>query len=116
MTFQAGDHALIESVDIIKGNQRVHGTGQASTEWNEQNGLFNEQVLTDGYTSDTRISRGDVVFAGGDGNDWFTADKQLVWGTTTGPTVTTAPASRLEFTITHTIQDSISFTQVDKSV
>ena len=35
---------------------------------------------------------GDVVSAGGDGNDWFNSAGKMVWGKTTGPAVTTRPS------------------------
>ena len=90
VTFTARDDSMIEAVDIFKGNQHLDGIGQASAKWNDEKGLFGPQVNQDAAKASS-VPMGDTVYAGGDGNDWFTADGKLLWGKTTGPTVTNRP-------------------------
>lgn len=45
---------------------------------------------------------------GGDGNDWFDANNNLIWGKTTGPVVTNRPSATLEFYYKQTVSQSIS--------
>ncbi len=94
LTITARDAGIIEAVDIFKGSQHVTGTGAGSKSWSEKNALFNLVVGTSSGTSSLAV--GDVVYAGGDGNDWFDASHNLVWGKTTGPVITSRPAARLQ--------------------
>ena len=94
LTITAKDAGIIEAVDIFKGNQHVNGTGAGSKSWSEKNALFNLVVGISTGTSSLAV--GDVVYAGGDGNDWFDASHNLVWGKTTGPVITSRPAARLQ--------------------
>jgi hypothetical protein len=114
VTFTALDSGIIEKVDIFKDSQHLQGTGGASEDW-EKKQLFSDEVKNgDGYESS--LQRGDVVKAGGDGNDWFNAADQLVWGKTTGPTIYSRPTMALEIKVKQTIEQ-LSFTQqVDRLV
>jgi hypothetical protein len=114
VTFNAKDNGLIEGVDLIKGSQHVHATGKASANW-DSSGLFNTQVMTDGISSESSITRGDTIFAGGDGNDWYNASGNLVWGQTTSPSINTPPPSVLEFKMSQTITESLSIHRLEKS-
>jgi hypothetical protein len=95
VTFTAKDSAVIEAVDIFKDGSHLHGVGMASKDWDGgNNALFNSSVATDGKGAS--VPAGDVVYAGGDGNDWFTSSGKLVWGQTTGSSVITRPSGYLE--------------------
>lgn len=92
VTFTARDDGVIEKVDIFKGSQHLEGIGQGSTEWTDGNSMFASDV--DAKTSKAlTLAKGDTVVAGGDGNDWYTEDGQLLWGKTTGPEVTSRPSA-----------------------
>jgi hypothetical protein len=91
VTFKAKDDGLIEKVDIFKGSQHLEGIGQGSTEWAVDNNKFASGVDTN-VSKAQSLAKGDTVVAGGDGNDWYTVDGQLLWGQTTGPIVTSRPA------------------------
>jgi hypothetical protein len=95
VTITAKDDGLIEAVDIFKDSQHLTGTGQGSTLWSEENGLF-ASAVDKNTAKASSLSRGDTVYAGGDGNDWFTSAGQLVWGQTTGPTVTSRPYATMQ--------------------
>jgi hypothetical protein len=58
--------------------------------------LFEERVRNDATLASSSVPMGDVVYAGGDGNDWFDANKNLIWGKTTGLIVTSRPSSFLQ--------------------
>lgn len=96
VTFTAEDAGIIEQVDIFKGSQHLIGIGAASSSWSEDNGLFEERVRNDATMASSSVPMGDVVYAGGDGNDWFDANKNLIWGKTTGLIVTSRPSSFLQ--------------------
>jgi hypothetical protein len=81
-------------VDIVKGSQHLRGTGSASKDWSEERSLFADPVDSAGTGS--AVPTGDLVVAGGDGNDWFDAAGRLVWGKTTGPAPT---AARVEVSV-----------------
>lgn len=107
VTFTAQDTGVIEKVDIFKGSQRLTGTGEAARGWTRQNGLFASEVGNSaGYASS--VQKGDVVYAGGDGNDWFTGDGKLLWGQTTGPIVNTRPLSVLQLEYHEKITQQVS--------
>ena len=93
MTFTARDNAVIENVDIYKDGQHLKGVGMASQEYSDENRLFSGDVQE---ASPASTPLGDVVKAGGDGNDWFDVSGQMVWGQTTGPAVSSRPAAALE--------------------
>jgi hypothetical protein len=115
VTFKAKDSGIIEQVDIFKGSQHVIGIGQASKEFSPESGLFSKKVLEDGSSAAISTLMGDVVYAGGDGNDWFDASNQLLWGKTTGEVITTRPPATLEFSYKQTITQSISIQTITKT-
>jgi len=100
LTFTAKDNGIIEAVDIAKGSQSVHGTGAGSSEWSAEKSFFDLEVKTAPLT----VAMGDVVYAGGDGNDWFDASRQLLWGQTTGPIVTSRPDWIMRMRFNETIE------------
>lgn len=108
VTFKAKDTGVIEQVDIFKGSQHIKGTGQAAKDFSPESGLFSSKVLGDGLSAANATPTGDVVRAGGDGNDWFDTNNKLIWGKTTGPVVTNRPSASLEFYYKQTISRSIS--------
>ncbi len=108
LTFKAKDNGLIEQVDIFKGSQHVNGLGQAAAAFTNESGLFAKIVLSDGGSAASGMPVGDVVYAGGDGNDWFDANNKLVWGLTTGPVINQRPLATLEFSYKQTVTQSIS--------
>ncbi len=108
VTFKAQDAGIIEQVDIFKGSQHIKGTGQAAADFSAETGLFFNQVLQDGASVASATPLGDVVHAGGDGNDWFDAKDKLIWGKTTGPVVTQRPPATLEFFYRQTVSRSVS--------
>jgi len=111
VTFKAKDAGIIEQVDIFKGNQRVHGVGQAAEGFSAESGLFFNQTLNDGEATASATPLGDVVYAGGDGNDWFDARDKLVWGKTTAPVVTQRPSATLEFYYRSAVSQSLLIQQ-----
>jgi hypothetical protein len=112
VSFTARDTGLIEAVDILKGNQHLYGIGEGSAKWNKENGLFASQVDDDAGKSSS-LPMGDTVYAGGDGNDWFTADGKLLWGKTTGPMVSSRPYAVMQLEYHEKITQEINV-QVDK--
>lgn len=115
LTFNAKDSGIIERVDIFKGSQHVKGLGQASKEFSTETGLFSKNVLADGSSAANSTLLGDVVYAGGDGNDWFDANDKLIWGKTTGPVVTQRPPAVLEFSYRQTVTQSISIQTIART-
>lgn len=107
VTFKAKDTGVIEQVDIFKGTSHVKGTGQAAKNFSPENGLFLNKTLDDGNAAASATPLGDVVYAGGDGNDWFDAQGKLVWGRTTAPVVTRRPSATLEFYYRQTVSQSM---------
>ena len=112
VTFNAKDAGIIEQVDIFKGTQHVKGMGQAAKGYTAESGLFFKNVLNDGNAAADATPTGDVVRAGGDGNDWFDSGNKLVWGKTTAPAVTHRPSATLEFFYRQTVSQTISIQQV----
>lgn len=90
VTFTALDNGVIEAVDIFKGDQHLGGIGSASKKWSPENGLF-ASTVDQGSVSLSSVPMGDTVYAGGDGNDWFTPGGRLLWGKTTGPAIFSRP-------------------------
>jgi hypothetical protein len=109
LTITAEDAGIIEAVDIYKSSQHLRGLGAASKSFSEKNGLFSTRVDSSLPSS---LPMGDVINAGGDGNDWFDASHRLIWGKTTGPMVTSRPSSYLEFEYNYRVQQQISIAQV----
>lgn len=102
VTFTAKDDGVIEQVDIFKGYQHLLGIGQGSTGWTEDKKMFASGVDTHGAQA-MILDKGDTVYAGGDGNDWFTKDGQLLWGKTTGPSVTVRPSALMQMSYKETV-------------
>jgi hypothetical protein len=96
VTFTAKDNGVIEAVDIVKGSQHLRGIGSAAKDWSEERSLFADPVDSAGAGS--AVPTGDLVIAGGDGNDWFDAAGRLVWGKTTGP-VPSPTVARVEVSV-----------------
>jgi hypothetical protein len=115
VAFTAKDAGIIEQVDIFKGSQHVRGIGSAAKEFSPETGLFSKSVLDDGKLVANKTPVGDVIYAGGDGNDWFDADNKLIWGKTTGAVVTQRPSAILEFYYKQTISQSIAVQTISKS-
>ncbi|HNO30453.1 MAG TPA: DUF1521 domain-containing protein [Anaerolineales bacterium] len=111
LTFKAQDAGIIEHVDIFKGSQHIKGKGAAAKDFTAEAGLFSPTVLTDGMSTASATPLGDVVRAGGDGNDWFDVNNKMVWGKTTGPIMTQRPAATLEFYYKQTVRQAISQTK-----
>lgn len=116
ITFTAFDNGIIEQVDIFHGSQHLSGVGAGAKSWNEENGLFARSVTHNAYSALSSVPVGDAVYAGGDGNDWFDAAKNLIWGQTSGPIVTSRPSSVLEFTYNQRIIQQVSVMQVNQQV
>ncbi len=102
VTFTAMDTGVIEKVDIFKGYQHLEGIGQGSSEWTDENRLFASTVDTN-VSKALALDKGDTVHAGGDGNDWYTDDGQLLWGKTTGPVVTSRPSAVWQMSYKETV-------------
>jgi hypothetical protein len=98
LTFTAKDSGIIEAVDLYKNDQHLHGLGSASSAFKPETGLF-EKTVKNGSSS-SRPLMGDVVYAGGDGNDWFDSAHRIVWGKTTGPMAGTVPTALLQIRYT----------------
>ena len=117
VTFTALDSGIIEKVDIMNGLQHVQGTGAASEDWN--NGtkkLFDTEVYNNAAEIESSLVKGDVVHAGGDGNDWFNDVGVLVWGKITQPVVQSRPAGILEITVRQKIEQVSFAAQIDRRV
>lgn len=115
VTFKAKDAGIIEQVDIYKGAQHIKGVGSASKEFSPETGLFYKKVLEDGTLAANKNPVGDVIYAGGDGNDWFDAGNKLVWGKTTGPVLTQRPHDVLEFYYKQISSQSITVQSIAKN-
>ncbi|MBI5943466.1 MAG: DUF1521 domain-containing protein [Chloroflexi bacterium] len=115
VTFKAKDDGIIEQVDIFKGSQHVKGVGAAARGFSPETGLFSKKVLDDGLLVSSRHAQGDVIYAGGDGNDWFDAGNKLIWGKTTGAVLTQRPSALLEFYYKQTISQSITVQAVARN-
>ena len=112
VTFTAEDAGIIEQVDIFKGSQHLVGIGAGSSSWSEDIGLFEDRVRNDALLASSSVPVGDVVYSGGDGNDWFDANKKLVWGKTTGPIVTTRPSSVLQLEYYQRITQQVTISSI----
>lgn len=114
ITFTAKDNGVIEAVDIIKQDQLVHGVGAASKEFSEETGLFDTRVRS--VSSGSIPTRGDVVYAGGDGNDWFDEAHRLVWGVTTGPLAGNSPMSYIQVRYSEQFKQTVSIENVNRTI
>ncbi|MCI0521687.1 MAG: hypothetical protein L0Z70_15690 [Chloroflexi bacterium] len=107
VTFTARDSGVIERVDIFHGQQHLGGIGAASAAWNEQDGLFAAAVDYEAVSLSSAIPRGDVVYAGGDGNDWFDATGAMIWGKTTSAPVTSRPYASIETLVRQRVEQLV---------
>ncbi len=114
VTFTAKDDGVIEAVDIIKENQLVHGIGAADKEFSEDSGLFETRVRA--TSASIRPAQGDMVYAGGDGNDWFDEAHRLVWGVTTGPLAGNAPMSYMQVRYSEQFKQTVSVENVNRTI
>ncbi len=105
VTFTAQDNGVIQAVDIYKGSQHLAGYGMAYSDAALASSLFADQVDVVSNPSD-HTPLGDVVLAGGDGNDWFDTAGQLIWGQTTGPRIASRPYSTLEINIRQSVESA----------
>ena len=115
VTFKAKDAGFIEQVDIFNGAQHVTGLGSASGDFSPETGLFSKEILNNAAFAATKTPMGDVVFAGGDGNDWFDSANKLIWGKTTGPVVTQRPLAILELYYRQTVSQSVNVQTVARN-
>ncbi len=115
VTFTARDEGLIEKVDIFKGNQHLSGIGAEHIDFDPQTGLFAAEVDESVNSHFSSVPAGDVVYAGGDGNDWYNAARQLVWGKTTGPLAGERPANLYQYYFNQTVSSQIIVNMVNFS-
>ena len=116
VTFSAQDSSVIQAVDIFKGSQHLGGTGQGSQTWDPEKGLFAAKVDQNAGLA-ASLPAGDVVYAGGDGTDWYTAEGKLLWGQTTAPAVTERPYAVMQLDYQQKISEQVTAqvtTQVNK--
>jgi hypothetical protein len=106
VTFSAKDRGVIEAVDIYKADQHLRGIGAGTSTPNPEEYLFSSNVDSGSASS---VPMGDIVRAGGDGNDWFSSSGQMIWGETTGPVVNSRPSYRLELEYRQEIIQKSSF-------
>jgi hypothetical protein len=102
VTFTAKDSGMIEKVDIFKGSQHLEGTGAGSADWTDENKLFASGVDSQ-ISKAMTLDKGDTVVAGGDGNDWYTENGQLLWGEATGPVVNSRPSAVWQMSYKETV-------------
>jgi hypothetical protein len=107
LTFTAEDDGVIKSIDIFKGNQHLQGIGQGNDNWNEGNQFFTAPVSS-GSDKQGSVPKGDTVYAGGDGNDWYTSDGQLLWGEKTAKAVNSKPYAVLQYEYSKTISQELT--------
>ena len=112
LTITALDDGIIEAVDIMKDDQHIRGFGGAASEWQEGQEYF--QKPSSAYNPSS-VPMGDIVKAGGDGNDWYAPGGQLIWGQTTGPSVLSRPYARVEMSykqeVTQVVEASATITR-----
>jgi len=109
LTITAEDDGIIEAVDIFKGGQHLRGLGAASKSFSNQSAFFSSEI---GYRSPSGLPVGDVVYAGGDGNDWFDAANRLIWGKTTGPIINSRPISSMSIEYQYSMYHEVNISQV----
>jgi hypothetical protein len=115
VTFIARDNGIIQTIEIVSGSHHIHGSGQAAENWSTSP-MFNTNVLSDGITSEIDIPLGDTVFAGGNGNDWYSASGKLLWSCTTSPFINKPPSPKLELMMKQVMTESLPTHRVEKSV
>ncbi|MCE1255574.1 MAG: hypothetical protein LWX83_18745 [Anaerolineae bacterium] len=112
---RAGGNQIVE-VDLIKSIQHIHcGHGQPM-KLDTTPYRLNIHLTTDGFEADGNIPRGFVLFAGGDGNDWFTVTGKLIWGHNTNASTYSATGHRPETGVASNISQDISYHQIEKSI
>ncbi len=74
-TIKAKDDGVIEKVAIQKNSKTILGIGYQQEIAPQEMGTFNKIL-----DQTTGLETGDVIYAGGDGNDWFNAAGELIWG------------------------------------
>jgi hypothetical protein len=117
VTFTAQDTGVIEQVDIFKGDQHARGIGAGSAAWQDEKAqFFAPEVKADGREAAAQLAKGDVVVAGGDGNDWYDSSGKMVWGQTTGPAVTSRPAYTIEMNARQVTEQVAMVRMVDKQI
>ena len=105
VVIKAPDDGLIQEVDIFKGHERIRGRGAGAREMPDgpkhkgrgptmsQKEKAEERPVCSGYFYRTEyeamelsmyLAESDMVEAGGDGNDWFSPDGDLIWGGSPG--------------------------------
>ncbi len=107
LTITAEDNGLIEAVDIFKDGRHLRGLGAASKSFKNETAFFAGQV---DYQI-ASLSTGDVVYAGGDGNDWYDSAHRLIWGKTTGPVINSRPASSLSIEYQYSLYHEVNISQ-----
>lgn len=116
VVFTASDKGIIEEVDIFKGTQHLNGIGGGSIKWAQESQWFAAEVLNDASSAKSSLPQGDVVYAGGDGNDWYDSLGRLVWGKTTGPSVTSRPYASMQMTVRQTFEQALLVHTVERQV
>jgi hypothetical protein len=101
-------------VDIFKGDQHLSGIGTEHKDFDPKTGLFAAEVDNQAKTFISSIPVGDVVYAGGDGNDWYNAARQLVWGKTTGPLAGEPPAFLYQYSYQQIISQQMTVNMVNR--
>jgi hypothetical protein len=107
VTFTAHDQGVIERVDIFHSGQHLSGVGAASASWSDENGLFAAAVDHDAASLALSTPRGDLLRAGGDGNDWFDAQGKMIWGQTTSAPVTSRPYASMEVLVRQRVEQLV---------
>ncbi|HEY9077241.1 MAG TPA: DUF1521 domain-containing protein [Anaerolineaceae bacterium] len=115
LTFTALDDGIIERVDIFKGNQHIRGLGGASKDFNEQDGYFAQNISYVGKESEISLDYGDIVKAGGDGNDWYDINGKLIWGKPTPSIINHPNTLFLSMTVSQTIAQVTAETSLIRS-
>jgi hypothetical protein len=116
VTFTARDEGLIAKVDIFKGDQHLSGIGAEHVDFDPQTGLFAAEVDESASSHLSSVPVGDVVYAGGDGNDWYNAARQLVWGKTSGPLAGERPDFLYQYYFNQTISRQVSVNMINTMI
>lgn len=111
VTFNALDNGIIETVDIFKGTQHLQGVGAASKRFAEEAMFSKASVSSDALMLQSSVQMGDVVRAGGDGNDWYDSTGRLIWGKTTSAPVLSRPSAVLEMVYRRSVETSLTIQQ-----
>lgn len=116
VTFNALDRGVIESIDIFKGSQHLQGIGAASKSFAAEGMFSKSSVTSDALQLQSSVQLGDVVRAGGDGNDWYDSGGRLIWGKTTSMPVLSRPSAVLEMVYRRSIETSLTIQQQTQKV